>query len=56
MLVLGRAVKDTGEAIEDVTAVALQIGLTISVSKIKYMIHRKKNINEPEESEINWRR
>jgi hypothetical protein len=34
----------------DTTNVAFQIGLTINVSRTKYVIDRKKNGNEPEES------
>jgi hypothetical protein len=53
VVVLGLAVKHTAEALEDMTTVASQVGLTINVSKTKYMINRKKNGNEPEEIEIN---
>jgi hypothetical protein len=53
MVVLGHAVKHTVETLADTTTVASQMGLTINVSKTKYMINRKKKGNEPEEIEIN---
>jgi hypothetical protein len=41
VVVLEDAVKHTAETLEDMTAVASQMGLTINVSKTKYMINRK---------------
>jgi hypothetical protein len=46
-------VKHIAEILEDMTTVASQMGLTINVSKTKYMINGKKKGNEPEEIEIN---
>jgi hypothetical protein len=42
MAVLGRAVKYIAEALEDMTTVASQMGLTIKVSKAKCMFNRKR--------------
>jgi hypothetical protein len=53
VVVLGHALKHIAETTEDMTTVASQIGLTIKASKIKYMINRNKNGNEPEEIETN---
>jgi hypothetical protein len=49
VIVLGCVVKHIAETLDDMTAVASQMGLTINVSKTKYMINRKKKRNEPEE-------
>jgi hypothetical protein len=53
VVVLGHAVKHIAETLEDMTAVASQMGLTTNVSKIKFMISRKEKGNEPEEIGIN---
>jgi phage tail sheath gpL-like len=53
VVALGLAVKHIAETLEDMMTAASQIGLTINVSKTKYMINRKKKGNEPEEIEIN---
>jgi hypothetical protein len=45
-------VKHVAQTAEDMTAVATHIGLTINVSKTKYMFNRKKRGTEPEEIEI----
>jgi hypothetical protein len=45
--------RNIAETLQDMTTVASQMGLTINVSKTKYMINRKKKGNEPEETEIN---
>jgi hypothetical protein len=42
MVVLGRAVKHIAETLEDMTIAASQMGLTVSVSKTKYMIKKGK--------------
>jgi len=54
MVVLGHTVKHVAETAEDMTAAATQTGLTINVSKTKYMFNRKKRGSEPEEIEVNW--
>jgi hypothetical protein len=46
VVVLGRAVKHIAETLDDVTTVASQMGLTINVSKTKYMINRKREMNQ----------
>jgi len=46
---LGHTVKHVAETAEDMTTVATHIGLTINVSKTKYMFNRKKRGTEPEE-------
>jgi len=48
MVVLGHTVKHDAETAEDMTTAAMQIGLTINVSKTKYMFNRKKRGTEPE--------
>ena len=55
VVVLGHTVKHVAETIEEVTTVATHIGLTINVSKTKYMymINRNKRGTEREEIEIN---
>ena len=53
IVVLGHTVKHVAETAEDMTTTATQFGLTINVSKTKYMFNRKKRGPEPEETEIN---
>jgi len=48
-VVLGLAVKYVAETIEDMTNLASEIGSTIYVSKVKYMINRKETGNNPDE-------
>jgi len=52
-VVLGHIVKHDAETAEEMTTAAVRIGLTINVSKTKYMFNRKKRGTEPEETEIN---
>jgi hypothetical protein len=54
--VLRHAVKYVAGTAEDMTTVALQIGLSINVSKTKYMVSSKKKKNEPQEIVINWQK
>ena len=51
MVVLGLA-----GTIEDMTTLASQTGLTTNIFRTKYMINRKKQGNEPQETEMNGQR
>jgi len=52
-VVLGHIVKHDAATAEDMTTTAVQIGLTINVSKTKYMFNWKKRGTEPEETDVN---
>jgi hypothetical protein len=45
-------VKRVAETIQGITSVAAHVGLSINVSKTKYITNRKKKENKPEETEI----
>ena len=53
MAVLGHTVKHAAWTVENKTHVALQTGLTIHISKTKYIINGQKMGNEQKETEIN---